>query len=202
MGSSTGHCRCALSSTQDKCAVSSPLRRIPPIDRQDVYSIGYFKPAQLVMRWQQLPINSRITCVLDREADFFELFDAHREHARRSVDSRQPQPTPQQDRETVRPIRGSKVQGRMQLTVKRQSARPKRSKQFRRAWRAASALLSLSCAYESTCSFPRLVAAAGQSIRCRCGWSMVRVAQPPKGASGGVVPLTSTRDQSGWPMPS
>ena len=78
---------------------------------------------------EQLP-HSRITCVLDREADFFELFDAHREHAgvdlliRASHNRRLSKTEKLFDR-----LRGSKVRGRMQLTVKRQSARPKRSKQ-------------------------------------------------------------------------
>ena len=84
---------------------------------------------------EQLPHN-RITCVLDREANFFELFDAHRKQA--GVDllicashNRRLSKTEQLfDR-----LRGSKVRGRMQLTVKRQSARPKRSKQKARAAR-------------------------------------------------------------------
>ena len=72
---------------------------------------------------EKLP-HSRITCVLDREADFFELFDAHREHAgvdlliRASHNRRLSKTEKLFDR-----LRGSKVRGRMQLTVKQQSAR-------------------------------------------------------------------------------
>ena len=76
----------------------------------------------------QLP-DTRITCVMDREADFFELFDAHREHPGvdlliRASHNRHTDAGKLFDR-----LRASTVQGQVQLAVKRQSARPKRSKQ-------------------------------------------------------------------------
>ena len=77
----------------------------------------------------QLP-DTRITCVMDREADFYELFDAHRHNPcvdvliRANYNRLTTTGTKLFDR-----LRAGKVQSTMQLEVKRQSARPKRSKQ-------------------------------------------------------------------------
>ena len=77
----------------------------------------------------QLP-DTRITCVMDREADFFELFDEHRAnpcvdlliraHHNRSTTT---------GKKLFDRLRASAVQGAMLVEVKQQSARPKRSKQ-------------------------------------------------------------------------
>lgn len=101
---------------------------------------------------QQLP-QTRITCVMDREADFAELFEAHRQnpcvellvrakHNRvlaKAPRAQRPDPsakTPSAHKlfERLRssPARGDKVQ----LTLTRQSARRKRSKQQARPARA------------------------------------------------------------------
>ncbi|MGB5493661.1 MAG: IS4 family transposase [Sedimenticolaceae bacterium] len=85
---------------------------------------------------EQLP-DTRITCVMDREADFFELFDAHRDNPCvdlliRAKHNRQTDRDRLFDR-----LRDSTPQGRIRLEVKRQSARPKRSKQKARPARAA-----------------------------------------------------------------
>ena len=76
----------------------------------------------------QLP-DTRITCVMDREADFFELFDAHREHPGvdlliRASHNRHTDAGKLFDR-----LRTSTVQGQMQLAVNGKVRRPKRSKQ-------------------------------------------------------------------------
>lgn len=83
----------------------------------------------------QLPA-TRITCVMDREADFFELFDARRANPRVELLVRA-----KHNRQTTTGVklfdrlRGSGCDGTMRLTVKRQSARPKLSKQKARAAR-------------------------------------------------------------------
>ncbi len=77
----------------------------------------------------QLP-DTRITCVMDREADFYELFDAHRANA--CVDllirANHNRSTTSGEKLFDR-LRASKRQSTLRLEVKRQSARPKRSKQ-------------------------------------------------------------------------
>jgi len=86
---------------------------------------------------EQLP-ETRITCVMDREADFFELFDIHRENPcvdlliRASYNRQTATGVKLFDR-----LRESDVRGTVQLTVKRQSARAKRSKRQARPGRKA-----------------------------------------------------------------
>ena len=86
---------------------------------------------------EQLP-DTRITCVMDREADFFELFDCHRQNP--SVDllirAQYNRQTGTKDKLFDR-LRASRVRSTLELPVKRQSARPKRSKQQARPGRAA-----------------------------------------------------------------
>lgn len=86
---------------------------------------------------EQLP-ETRITCVMDREADFFELFDWHRGNP--CVDLLIRAKHNRQTRSGVKlfdRLRESEVRGTMQLSVKRQSARPKRSRQQARPPRPA-----------------------------------------------------------------
>lgn len=84
---------------------------------------------------QQLP-DTRISCVMDREADFFELFDVHRDNPCVDLLIRA-----QYNRRTTTGVklfdrlRDSQVRGTLQLEVKRQSARAKRSKQKARSKR-------------------------------------------------------------------
>ena len=81
----------------------------------------------------QLP-GTRLVCVMDREADFFELFDEQRQRGRVDLLVRA-----KHDRVTAGPsplfdsLRSSPVKGRMRITVPRQSARPKKSKQKAKA---------------------------------------------------------------------
>lgn len=105
---------------------------------------------------EQLP-ETRITCVMDREADFFELFDAQRDNPcvdllvrakhNRVTSPAPPEPTsaaaaPSRAKKGKKTklfdrLRDSGVRGTLTLHVKRQSARPKRSKQQPRPRRAA-----------------------------------------------------------------
>jgi hypothetical protein len=86
---------------------------------------------------EQLP-ETRITCVMDREADFFELFDFHRQNPCVDLLIRAKHNRQTTDRvKLFDRLRESDVRGTMQLSVKRQSARPKRSKQQARPRRAA-----------------------------------------------------------------
>ena len=82
---------------------------------------------------RQLP-DTRLVCVMDREADFFELFDEQRQSGRVDLLVRA-----KHDRATAGDlhlfdsVRSSPVQARMRIDVPRQSARPKKSKQKARA---------------------------------------------------------------------
>ena len=85
----------------------------------------------------QMP-QTRLVCVMDREADFFELFDEQRRHPRVDLLVRA-----KHDRRTTGELNlfdtvwESPVQTRLSIQVPRQSARPKKSKQKERPKRAA-----------------------------------------------------------------
>lgn len=84
----------------------------------------------------QLP-DTAMTCVMDREADFFELFDAQRQAP--GVDLLVRAKYNRQTTSSMKlfeRMRASSSRGTVQLEVKRQSARPKRSKQQARPARA------------------------------------------------------------------
>ena len=80
---------------------------------------------------------TRVICVMDREADFFELFDDHRQNPCVDLLVRA-----QYNRSTTEQIKlfevvsQSEVRGQLRILVKRQSARPKKSKQKARCARA------------------------------------------------------------------
>lgn len=80
---------------------------------------------------------TRLICVMDRGADFFELFDDHRQNPCVDLLVRA-----QYNRSTTEHIKlfeavsQSEVRGRLRVLVKRQSARPKKSKQKARRARA------------------------------------------------------------------
>ena len=95
----------------------------------------------------QLP-DTRVLCTLDREADFVDLFVERREHApqvellvRAKVDRvLAKERTPAGDQVTHRlfdEVRSGPARGTCRVEVKRQSARPKASKQARKKMRAA-----------------------------------------------------------------
>lgn len=113
---------------------------------------------------KELPTTRQI-CVMDREADFFELFDEQRQRARVDLLIRA-----QHDRCTGEALRlfesarQSPVQGRLNITVPRQSARAKKSKQKARA--------------------PRKQRCAAVALRYR------RVDLPPPLAHKGKAPIT------------
>jgi hypothetical protein len=77
---------------------------------------------------EQLP-DTRITCVMDREADFFELFDVHRANACVDLLIRANYNRVTEKGKLFDRLRTSELRGTVELEVKRQSARPKRSKQ-------------------------------------------------------------------------
>ena len=86
---------------------------------------------------ERLP-QTRQVCVMDREADFYELFDEQRTNSCVDLLVRA-----QYDRNTTESVklfeslRNSPVHSRLRIKVKRQSARPKRSKQKAKPARAA-----------------------------------------------------------------
>ena len=81
--------------------------------------------------------HTRLICVMDREADFFELFDEHRQNPCVDLLVRA-----QHNRCTVgevklfEAVRESQVRSRLGIYVERQSARPKKSKQKARSKRS------------------------------------------------------------------
>jgi hypothetical protein len=106
-----------------------------PIDEKKTYSwIQGLRGCVEVAR--QLP-DTRVVCVMDREADFFELFDEQRNIASKSSARVDLLVRAKHDRATAGPshrhlfdsVRSTPVRGRARIDVPRQSARPKRSKQ-------------------------------------------------------------------------
>lgn len=85
----------------------------------------------------ELP-ETQLVCTLDREADFYELFDEQRRNPR--VDLLVRANHNRSTTESIRlfeSLRESPVRSRLTIKVKRQSARPKKSKQKARAGRPA-----------------------------------------------------------------
>jgi hypothetical protein len=73
---------------------------------------------------------TKLVCVMDREADFFELFDAWREEPRTDLLVRADHDRcTMEDRKLFAAARACEPQLQFSLQVKRQSARPKKSKQ-------------------------------------------------------------------------
>jgi hypothetical protein len=99
-----------------------------PIEKKKTYD--WVQATRTCMALAAEMPHTRITCVMDREADFFELFDEQRNNPcvdvlmrakhNRSLDK---------ERKLFDHLRSSEVRGELQLTVKRRSARAKRSKQ-------------------------------------------------------------------------
>ena len=79
---------------------------------------------------------TKIVCVMDREADFFELFDAWRQDPRTELLVRADHDRcTMEDRKLFAAVKACEPQLRFSLHVKRQSARPKKSKQKARPQR-------------------------------------------------------------------
>ena len=78
----------------------------------------------------QIP-DTQMVCVMDREADFFELFDEQRNKPRVEllVRAKHNRKTHGDDLRLFEAVRQSPLQSQFLLPVKRQSARPKRSRQ-------------------------------------------------------------------------
>ena len=82
--------------------------------------------------------DTNIVCVLDREGDFFELFDAWREDPRADLLVRADHNRcTAEDLKLFDAVQASEPRVRFSLQVKRQSARPKKSKQSARPGRPA-----------------------------------------------------------------
>lgn len=93
---------------------------------------------------QEMP-HTRIVAVMDREADFIDLLDEQRKQPKVHiiVRARYDRCT-SGDKKLFDTVRSSPIQGKLQIQVPRQSARPKRSKQKARPAREArTAVLSL-----------------------------------------------------------
>jgi hypothetical protein len=122
-----------------------------PIEQKKTYD--WVKSTRTCMALAAQMPQTRITCVMDREADFFELFDELRnnpcvdvlmraKHNRRLGE----------ESKLFDHLRSSEARGELRLTVKRRSARGKRSKQQARTGRVQrEAMLTLH--YESV-EFP------------------------------------------------
>lgn len=82
---------------------------------------------------------TRLLSVMDREADFFELFDEQRRHPRVDllVRAKHNRTLSGEPGKLFATVRQAPVQARVQVPIPRQSARPKRAKQQARPKRAA-----------------------------------------------------------------
>jgi Domain of unknown function (DUF4338)/Transposase Tn5 dimerisation domain/Transposase DNA-binding len=115
---------------QPKSDTGEPAARVPIEDKKTYAWIVALR--ECIALAGQLP-HTRLTCVMDREADFFELFDAQR--ATNAVDLLV---RAKHDRCTTGEanlfalVRQSGVQTELSLLVPRQSERPKKSKQAAR----------------------------------------------------------------------
>ncbi len=112
-----------------------PKRNIPIEEKETYCWIKALRDCREVA--EQLP-QTRLVCVLDREADFYELFDEQRhnpgvdllvraQYNRNTTDSLQ----------LFDSLRASPERGRFSIKVERQSARPKRSKHKAKSGRPA-----------------------------------------------------------------
>ena len=121
--------------TPDEQAPKKPAKSTPIEEKKTFDWIASLQACAAVAR--QMP-ETRITYVMDQEGDFHELFDAHRNDPCVDVLVRA-----QLNRKTAAgqrlfdQLRGAAAGGSLSLMVKRQSARPKRSKQKARAGRSA-----------------------------------------------------------------
>ena len=112
-----------VKSAQDK----RPSREIPIEDKKNFAWIAGLR--ECVALSKELP-HTRQVCVMDREADFFELFDEQRKTGKVELLVRA-----KHDRvmtgesHLFEAVRQSAVQGAFQVVVPRQSERPKKSKQ-------------------------------------------------------------------------
>lgn len=81
--------------------------------------------------------HTRLICVMDREADFFELFDDHRQNPCVDLLVRaQYNRSINEEIKLFDAVSQSEVRGQLRILVKRQSAKPKKSKQKARQARA------------------------------------------------------------------
>ena len=134
----------------------------------------------------ELP-DTRLVCVMDREADFFELFDEQRQRHKVDLLVRAMHARITADKLNLFDcVRSGSVKSRLVIPVPRQSARPKKSKQKERAGHAQRAA-QVQLRYREV-EFPR------QSItrakrRSGCGWCMFA-----KSASAGITTVYVTTE--------
>jgi Domain of unknown function (DUF4338)/Transposase DNA-binding/Transposase Tn5 dimerisation domain len=121
--------------TPDPQAPKKPAKSTPIEEKKTFEWIRSLQACAAAAK--QMP-ETRIICVMDREADFYELFDARREDpcvdllVRAKWNRRTAAHLPLFDR-----LRSAEKRGEVTLTIKRQSTRPKRSKQKARPGRQA-----------------------------------------------------------------
>jgi hypothetical protein len=130
----------------------------------------------------ELP-QTQLVCTLDREADFFELFDDQRQHPGVDLLVRANHNRNTTDNTKLfDTLRGSSVQARMSIKVNQQSARPKKSKQKARTGRPArNAKVSL---HFQTVEFPPPSYYEDQDKAPLKVWAVyVRETDPPAGVS-------------------
>ena len=106
-----------------------------PIEEKKTLRLGIKGLRDCIEVADELP-DTRLVCVMDREADFFELFDEQRQT--RSVDllvrAKHDRATNDElELNLFDSVRQSAVQSQIRIKVQRQSARPKKSKQKARA---------------------------------------------------------------------
>lgn len=111
-----------------------PTRAIP-IEEKETFA--WVQGTRDCMQISSEMPHTQIICVMDREADFFELFDDHRQNpcVDLLVRAQHNRSTTEQIR-LFDAVRKSEVRGQLRIHIDRQSARPKKSKQKARRARA------------------------------------------------------------------
>lgn len=118
--------QCLAPSVQSKTDGRSS--RAIPIEEKKIFSwiVGLRDCMELA---EDMP-HTRIINVMDREADFFDLFDEHRKNPRSDLLVRaQYDRCTNEDVRLFEAVRQSEARGQLRIHVNRQSARPKKSKQ-------------------------------------------------------------------------
>jgi len=161
-----------------------------PIEEKKTYD--WLQATRTCMKLAVQMPQTRITCVMDREADFFELFDEQRNNPCVDVLMRaKHNRCLSGERKLFDHLRASEARGELQVTVKRRSARGKRSKQKAQTGRVQREA-TLTLHYESVEFLPPSHHRDKAPVRL---WAVHGVEQaPPEGVEPLEWFLLTTRD--------
>ncbi|TAN77860.1 MAG: IS4 family transposase, partial [Magnetospirillum sp.] len=118
---------------------AADTRRAPAIPIEEKATFGWIQAQRDCVAAAAAMPQTKLVSVMDREADFFELFDEQRQHPRVDllVRAQYDRTLEGEPRKLFAAVRQAPVAARVQLQIPRQSARPKRAKRQARPARAA-----------------------------------------------------------------